>query len=75
MHKKGLRAEIDTRAETMQKKIRDAEISKIPYMAVIGDKEALGGTVSLRGRKEGNIGVMPIEAICEKLLQEIENRK
>lgn len=71
----GIRAEIDARSEKMQKKIRDAEISKIPYIAVLGDKEAEAGTVSLRGKKDGMVGVMSKPAVCERLLQEIKDRK
>jgi len=71
---KGIRAEIDTRDEKMQKKIRDAELSKIPYMAVAGGREMENGTVSVRSRKDGNAGVMDKEAFRKLLLDEIERR-
>ena len=55
----GIRATIDKRAEKMGWKIRQAQLEKIPYMLVIGDKEMEEGTVSVRRRGEGDIGAMP----------------
>jgi threonyl-tRNA synthetase len=52
----GLRAELDDRGERVQAKIRDAQLRKIPYMLVVGDREAEGRTVSLRRHKEGDLG-------------------
>ena len=67
---KGFRVNVDIRAEKMQKKIRAAEIKKIPYMAVIGGKEIESGTVSLRSRKEGNLGAISKEELIDKLQKE-----
>ena len=53
---KGIRAHIDARNEKLGKKIRDAELEKIPYMAVIGDNEAAAGSISLRKKGEGDLG-------------------
>jgi threonyl-tRNA synthetase len=68
----GFRASTDRRDEKMQKKIRDAELEKVPYMAIMGSKEMEAGSVSLRSRKEGNIGVMPFKELVEKLREEVE---
>jgi threonyl-tRNA synthetase len=57
----GLRAEVDLRHERMNAKIRDAQLQKIPYMLVVGDKEAESGTVSLRLRTNENLGAVPLE--------------
>ncbi len=71
---RGMRAEIDVRGEKMQKKIRDAELTKIPYMAVIGAREKDNKEISLRGRKKGNIGVMGQEDFFEMLTKEVEKK-
>lgn len=75
LHKQGFRVEIDTRDEKMQKKIRAAELEKIPYMAVVGKREAEEGTVSLRSKKEGNVGVLSQDDFFTRLREEIENKK
>ncbi|MFC5466020.1 threonine--tRNA ligase [Lederbergia graminis] len=67
----GLRVEVDYRVEKMGLKIREAEKQKIPYMIVIGDKEMEQQSLSLRKRKEGNLGMMSIQGIMEKLINEI----
>jgi len=72
LHQKGLRVEIDTRDEKMQRKIRDAEMSKIPYMAIAGSREMETSTVSVRSRKDGNVGVIKKEEFVERLLEEIK---
>ncbi|MBD3379027.1 MAG: threonine--tRNA ligase [Candidatus Omnitrophica bacterium] len=70
----GLRVEVDPRDEKMQKKIRDAEVTKIPYMAVLGKREAADGTLSLRSRKDGNIGVMKTSEMIDKLTEEVKKK-
>ena len=75
LREKGYRVEIDSRNEKMQKKIRDAEIAKIPYMLVVGDKEEQEKTVALRGRKKGSLGTPSIDELIEKLQQETDNKK
>lgn len=70
-----VRAEIDERSETMQSKIRDAQLQKIPYMLVIGDKEeAEGDKVAVRNRKGENLGVLTISEFLEKIKSEIESK-
>ena len=70
----GLRAELDTRNEKMGYKIREAQIDKVPYMLVIGDKEAEQGVVSVRHRKDGDLGTMTLEAFLGKALTEIATK-
>ncbi|MCS0670224.1 threonine--tRNA ligase [Cytobacillus firmus] len=67
----GIRSEADFRTEKMGLKIREAEKQKVPYMLVIGDKEMEQQSLSLRKRKEGNIGVMSIEEVIERFINEI----
>ncbi|MEC1892398.1 threonine--tRNA ligase [Cytobacillus firmus] len=67
----GIRAEVDFRTEKMGLKIREAEKQKIPYMLVIGDKEMEQQSLALRKRKEGNIGVMSIEEVIERFVNEL----
>jgi threonyl-tRNA synthetase len=57
----GLRVEVDARSERMNAKVRDAQLQKIPYMLVVGDKEADANAVSLRLRTNENIGSVPVE--------------
>src|SRR5262249_24411248 len=57
----GLRVEVDTRSDRMNAKVRDAQLQKIPYMLVVGDKEATSNAVSLRLRTNENIGAVPVE--------------
>jgi len=64
-----IRALTDNRNETIGKKIREAELNKIPYMLIVGEQEEQDGTVSVRKHGEGDIGTMPLEAFSE-LIQE-----
>jgi threonyl-tRNA synthetase len=70
----GLRCESDMRNEKVNSKIRDAQMQKIPYMLVIGDREAADKTVSVRHRKHGDQGVKPVDAFFESLLREVKQR-
>lgn len=65
------RAEVDDSAATLNHKIRDAELMKIPYMVVVGDREQETGAVAPRSREEGDLGPMPLEAFLARL--EAEN--
>ena len=67
----GMRVEIDARNETIGRKIRESQLDKIPYMLVIGNKEMEDGTVAVRGRSEGDLGAMAVDAFLEKALKEI----
>ena len=71
----GLRAEADVRNEKIGYKIREAQLDKIPYMFVIGDKEAEAGTVSVRSRGEGDLGVMDVKDIIARLIEEDRTKK
>lgn len=67
-----IRASANNRNETIGKKIREAEMSKIPYMLIIGEQEEKDGTVSVRKHGEGDIGVMSIEEFTEMINKEIK---
>lgn len=68
---KGLRGEVDTRSEKIGRKIRDAQLEKVPYMLIIGDKEVEDGSiVSARSRREGELGSMKTEDFIEKVYVE-----
>ena len=68
----GLRVEVDDRGERMNAKIRDAQNQKIPYMLVVGDREAEQGAVAVRLRSEENLGAMAIQTFIEKAGQDIQ---
>ena len=70
----GLRVDIDTSAERMQKKIRDAQLKKIPYMLVVGEREAAEGKVAVRLRSGKDLGAMPLDAFIARIKQEAESR-
>jgi threonyl-tRNA synthetase len=66
-----IRALVDDRSEKVGKKIRDAELEKIPYMLIVGESEAANGTVSVRKQGEGDVGGMTIDAFAERIRAEI----
>ena len=68
-----IRALVDDRNETIGKKIRESEISKVPYMIVIGEKEAKENNVSLRKHHKGDLGVFSLTSVIEKLKDEIKS--
>lgn len=68
----GIRTETDTRNEKIGFKIREAQMEKVPYMIVLGDKEVESGEVAVRSRKEGDLGVMTLEAFIEKTTGEVD---
>ena len=69
----GLRAELDERNEKLQAKIRDAQLQKIPYMLVVGGKEAEAGTVAVRHRSKGDLGPQPVDGFIAAMKQESES--
>ena len=71
----GLRAELDLRNESLKAKIRDAQLAKVPYMLVIGDREAEAGTVSVRHRHRGDLGVQPLAGFLASLATEVRQRQ
>lgn len=66
-----IRALVDDRSEKVGKKIRDAELQKVPYMIILGENEAKNGTVSVRKQGEGDVGGMSVEAFAELIQSEI----
>ena len=72
---RGIRVEIDERDEKLGKKIRDAQTQKIPYMAVVGEKEMQSGTIAPRERSRGDLGSMPLEEFLEVLAGEFDPLK
>jgi threonyl-tRNA synthetase len=70
----GFRLELDDRNEKLQAKIRDAQLQKIPYMLIVGGKEAEAGTVSVRHRSKGDLGPRPLDQFSADLRQEIDSR-
>jgi threonyl-tRNA synthetase len=68
----GARVELDDRNEKLQAKIRDAQLQKVPYMLVIGGKEAEAGTVSVRHRSKGDLGPRPLEQFSADLRAEVD---
>ncbi len=70
----GLRCELDRRNEKIGYKIREAQLEKVPYMLIIGDKEKESGTVSVRSRKEGDLGAMAADDFINKILNEVNSR-
>ncbi|HBQ63753.1 MAG TPA: threonine--tRNA ligase [Clostridiales bacterium] len=70
----GFRTEMDDREEKIGRKIRDAQMEKVPYMLVTGDKEAGSGTVAVRSRKAGDMGVMNLEAFMQLLAGEVAQK-
>ena len=70
----GFRAHLDGRNEKLQAKIRDAQMQKIPYMLVVGAKEAEAGTVAVRHRSRGDLGPQPLAEFVASLRREVESR-
>ena len=68
----GIRVEVDDRNEKIGYKIREAQLQKIPYMLVVGDKEKEAGTVGVRSRKDGDIGAMDVDEFIAKVVEEID---
>jgi threonyl-tRNA synthetase len=68
----GVRAEVDDRTESVGRKIRDAELQKVPYMLVIGDREAQSASVAVRRHREGDVGTMPLGDAVEWLREQTE---
>ena len=74
MHAAGIRVQEDLRGEKINYKIRELSLQKIPYIAVVGDKEVQTNTVSVRARGGKNLGVMPVDAFIERVLDEDHRR-
>lgn len=74
LEERGIRCEIDDRSEKIGFKIRSAQMEKIPYMLVAGDKDIESGTVSVRSRKDGEQGAMSVEEFAEMIEKEIKTK-
>ena len=70
----GLRSEADARTESVGRKIRDAELRKVPYMLVVGDREAQDGTVAVRRHREGDEGTEAVPAFAARILADVRAR-
>ena len=71
---KGLRCELDDRSEKIGYKIREAQLEKVPYMLLMGDKDIENNTVSVRSRKKGDIGAMALEEFLAKIIEEVDTK-
>ena len=74
LEERGIRCEIDDRSEKIGFKIRSAQMEKIPYMLVAGDKDIENGTVSVRSRKEGEQGAMSVDEFADMIEKEIKSK-
>lgn len=71
----GIRVELDSASETLGKRIRQAELEKIPYVLVVGEKEQTNGTANIRSREKGNEGELELLALVKQLAREITEKK
>ncbi len=71
---RGFRVELDDRSEKIGYKIREAQLEKIPYMIIAGEKEMNEGTVAVRSRKQGDLGAMTLEEFAQMLGKEVEDK-
>ena len=75
LEKYGMRVEIDDRSEKIGYKIREAQLEKVPYMFVVGDKDIENNQVSVRHRKDGDLGSMPLADFIDKAVKEIDSKE
>ena len=71
----GLRVEVDDRSEKIGFKIRSAQLEKVPYMVIVGDKDIENNTIYIRSRKEGEIGAMKVQDFITAIVEEIEEKE
>ncbi|MCH5212841.1 MAG: threonine--tRNA ligase [Oscillospiraceae bacterium] len=69
-----IRNEVDDRSEKLGFKLREAQLEKVPYMIVVGDKDVEAGTVSVRSRKNGDLGSMPVADFIKLIVDEVETK-
>ena len=74
LRSQGLRVEIDDRSTSMGAKIKDARNKRIQYMLIIGDQELENNLLSVRNRKDGQLGELSVKEVAEKMLFEIDNK-
>ena len=70
----GIRCEVDTRSEKFGFKIRSAQLEKIPYMILVGDKDIEAETISIRSRKNGDEGATTVDQFLAKIKEEIDTK-
>jgi threonyl-tRNA synthetase len=75
MEAMGFRVEVDYRNEKIGKKIREAQLDKIPYMVIVGDRDIENGTVSPRHRADGDLGAMSFEEFAAVLHNVVDNKE
>lgn len=71
----GVRAELEESNERIGYKVRRAQMDHVPYMLVVGDREAAGGQVAVRSRAAGDLGPMPLEQFVERINQEVLSKR
>jgi threonyl-tRNA synthetase len=71
---KGIRVEVDDRAEKTGFKIREAQLDKVPYMIIVGEKEQAEGKISVRSRDNGELGSLDLNEFMDSLLKEVDER-
>jgi threonyl-tRNA synthetase len=74
LEKHGIRVEVDTRSEKVGYKIREAQMEKVPYMLLVGDKDIEANVVSVRDRRQGDIGQMTLEEFASRVDKEVEEK-
>jgi threonyl-tRNA synthetase len=74
LRRAGLRAEVDGRSESIARKIRDAELRRVPYMLVCGDREEEAGEVAVREHRRGDTGSVPVRGFVEGLAEAVRKR-
>jgi threonyl-tRNA synthetase len=67
LRRAGVRADLDERSESVRRKIRDAELGKVPYMLVVGDEEERATGASVRRHGEGDLGLMPLGELADRI--------
>ena len=70
----GLRVQVDERTEKIGYKIREAQLQKMPYMLVVGDREVAEGAVAVRSRSGGDLGSQPLDAFVASALEEVQTK-
>ena len=71
---KGIRCEVDDRNEKIGYKIREAQVKKVPYMVIVGDKDVEAGTVAIRSRKDGDLGAMTPAEFVEFMVEKVSSK-
>ncbi|RKX47746.1 MAG: threonine--tRNA ligase, partial [Thermotogae bacterium] len=75
MERKGIRSQLDDRRETISYRIREAQMNKVPYMLIVGDREIRENKVSVRLRSGKDLGMVDIPSFVETILSEIKERR